>query len=181
MKVIEIICLALKDILLLLLPYPPISSQITFTCLRYLLFPFLTCQNLECIITKSTNSHPVLSLDFFNKFWSVISQSMFALRKINQIEHEMYSYLEWQLNVDLSQLQDIESKIQQNFKRPCPYPNYVLPSLAPIPMPSTILYAAPSSHLSLFISGHSPSMSPTKSAMSDLSLITPLCLKTDSY
>ena len=33
---------------------------------------------------------------YFNKFQSVISQSMFALRKINQIEHKMCSYLEWQ-------------------------------------------------------------------------------------
>ena len=45
-------------------------------------------------------------------------------------------------------------------------------------MLSTILYAAPSLYLPLFISGHSPSTSPTKSAISDSSLITPLCLKT---
>ena len=48
---------------------------------------------------------------YSNKSQSIISQSMFALREINQMEHEICSYLEWQLNIDLSQLQDFESKV----------------------------------------------------------------------
>ena len=48
---------------------------------------------------------------YLNKSWSIISQEMFALRKINQMEYEIYLYLKWQLNIDLSQLQDFESKV----------------------------------------------------------------------
>ena len=49
-----------------------------------------------------------------NKSWSIISQGMFALRKINQMECKMCSYLKWQLNIDPSQLWDFESKIWQD-------------------------------------------------------------------
>ena len=35
---------------------------------------------------------------------------MFALQEISQIESEMCSYLEWQLNVDLSILRDFEGR-----------------------------------------------------------------------
>ena len=75
----------------------------------------------------------------------------------NPMECEMYSYLEWQLNVDPPQLQDFESKVWWDFKGPGPYPNYILPSPAPTPMPSTTPYAAPSLHPSSFISGRGPS------------------------
>ena len=79
---------------------------------------------------------------YLNKSWSIISQEMFALREINQIECKMCSYLEWQLNIDPSQLRDFKSKIWQDFKGPGLYLNYILPSLAPTSMPSTTLYAA---------------------------------------
>ena len=69
---------------------------------------------------------------YFNKFWSIISQGIFSLREINQMKCEIYSYLKWQLNIDLSQLWDFESKVWQDFKRPGPYPNYVLSYLVSI-------------------------------------------------
>ena len=115
---------------------------------------------------------------YSNKSWSIVGQGMFALREINQMEREMCSYLEWQLNVDPPQLRDFESKVRRDFKGPGPYPNYVLPSPAPTPMPSTTPYAAPSSHPPSFVSGRGPSNSPPKPAMSDPSPTAPLRLKT---
>jgi len=35
---------------------------------------------------------------YFNKPWCVVGQGMFAPGKINQMEQEMRSYLEWQLH-----------------------------------------------------------------------------------
>ena len=43
---------------------------------------------------------------YSNKSWCIVAQGMFALREINQMEREMCSYLEWQLNVDKDVLQD---------------------------------------------------------------------------
>ena len=116
-----------------------------------------------------------------NKSQSIISQSIFALREINQMEHEICLYLEWQLNIDLSQLQDFESKVRQDFKWPGLYPNYVFISLASTPMPSTTPYATASLYLPSFISSCGLSTSPLKPAISDPSLTTPLYLKTNSY
>ena len=48
---------------------------------------------------------------YSNKFQSIIGQGMFALREINQMKYEICSYLEWQLNIDSSQLQDFELKV----------------------------------------------------------------------
>jgi len=39
---------------------------------------------------------------YSNKSWCIVGQGMFALQEINQMEQEMCSYLEWQLNVDPS-------------------------------------------------------------------------------
>jgi hypothetical protein len=58
---------------------------------------------------------------------------MFALREINQMEREMCSYLEWQLNVDPSTLRDFQSCVQQDFAGPGPYPAMVLPQPALAP------------------------------------------------
>lgn len=102
---------------------------------------------------------------YSNKSWSIVGQGMFALREINQMEREMCSYLEWQLNVEPTQLREFEGKVRKDFKGQGPYPNYSLPSPAPSPMPSTTPYGhnvplqTPS-----FVSGR-PSTSPPKSAL----------------
>ena len=67
---------------------------------------------------------------------------MFALREINQMEREMCSYLEWQLNVDPTELREFEHKVRRDFKGQGPYPTYNLPSPAPSPMPSTTPYTS---------------------------------------
>ncbi|KAF7797748.1 hypothetical protein EIP86_008948 [Pleurotus ostreatoroseus] len=81
---------------------------------------------------------------YSNKSWSIVAQSMFALREINQMEREMCSYLEWQLNVDPMELHDFEKKVRADFKGQGPYPSYDLPSpaLAPSPIPSSTPYAS---------------------------------------
>ncbi|KAI0696657.1 hypothetical protein C8T65DRAFT_710530 [Cerioporus squamosus] len=79
---------------------------------------------------------------YSNKSWSIVGQGMFALREINQMEREMCSYLEWQLNIEPSALKEFEQKVRRDFKGLGPYPTYVLPSPAPSPMPSTTPYNA---------------------------------------
>ena len=37
---------------------------------------------------------------------------MFALREVNQMEREMCSYLEWQLNIEPSALKEFEQKVR---------------------------------------------------------------------
>ncbi|KAH9944766.1 hypothetical protein B0H21DRAFT_745724 [Amylocystis lapponica] len=78
---------------------------------------------------------------YSNKSWSIVGQGMFALREINQMEREMCSYLEWQLNIEPSALKEFEAKVRRDFKGMGPYPTYVLPSPAPTPVPSTTPYA----------------------------------------
>ncbi|TBU52935.1 hypothetical protein BD310DRAFT_187570 [Dichomitus squalens] len=79
---------------------------------------------------------------YSNKSWSIVGQGMFALREINQMEREMCSYLEWQLNIEPNALKEFEAKVRRDFKGLGPYPTYVLPSPAPSPMPSKTPYAA---------------------------------------
>jgi hypothetical protein len=58
---------------------------------------------------------------------------MFALREINQMEREMCSYLEWQLNIDPTTLCYFQAKVQLDFAGPGPYPAMVLPLPASAP------------------------------------------------
>jgi hypothetical protein len=70
---------------------------------------------------------------YSNKSWCIVGQGMFALREINQMEREMCSYLEWQLNVEPTTLRDFQSRVQHDFAGPGPYPAVVLPQPAPAP------------------------------------------------
>ncbi|KAJ3522988.1 hypothetical protein NM688_g8795 [Phlebia brevispora] len=49
---------------------------------------------------------------YSNKSWSIVGQEIFALREINQMEWEMYSYLEWQLNIDPQELKEFDFKVR---------------------------------------------------------------------
>ena len=88
---------------------------------------------------------------YSNKSWSIVGQGMFALREINQMEREMCSYLEWQLNVDPAELKEFETKVRRDFKGPGPYPNYSIPSPAPSPMPSTTPYGSSTTRTPLLL------------------------------
>jgi hypothetical protein len=52
---------------------------------------------------------------YSNKSWSIVSQGMFSLREIDQMEREMCSYLEWELTVANRILGDFEAMVKQNF------------------------------------------------------------------
>ena len=50
---------------------------------------------------------------YSNKSWSIVTQGMFQLREINQMEREMCQYLEWELNVDPVTLREFEDMIHK--------------------------------------------------------------------
>ncbi|EPQ55085.1 hypothetical protein GLOTRDRAFT_41750, partial [Gloeophyllum trabeum ATCC 11539] len=64
---------------------------------------------------------------YSNKSWCIVGQGMFALREINQMEREMCSYLEWELNVEPSLLKEFEAKVKKDFAGAGPYPTYTVP------------------------------------------------------
>ncbi|OJT04597.1 hypothetical protein TRAPUB_4687 [Trametes pubescens] len=53
---------------------------------------------------------------YSNKSWSIVSQGMFALREINQMEQEMHSYLDWQLNIKANARLEFEQKVRRDVK-----------------------------------------------------------------
>jgi|SRR5271170_2278505 len=63
---------------------------------------------------------------YSNKSWSIVAQGMFSLRKINQMEREMCSYLEWELTVDNPILSNFETMVKRDFPQSGPYPTYSL-------------------------------------------------------
>ncbi|KAF8314905.1 hypothetical protein DL93DRAFT_2079503 [Clavulina sp. PMI_390] len=52
---------------------------------------------------------------YSNKSWAVVGQGMFQLREINQMEREMCGYLEWQLNIDPTELAHFTERVQAAF------------------------------------------------------------------
>jgi hypothetical protein len=85
---------------------------------------------------------------YSNKSWCIVGQGMFALREINQMECEMCSYLEWQLNIDPSTLHDFESRVHHDFAGPGPYLTVILPQTTPAPFAHS---ANPSSSILSFM------------------------------
>ena len=51
---------------------------------------------------------------YSNKSWSIVAQGMFSLREINQMEHEMCSYLEWELTVDNAILTNFQAMVKRD-------------------------------------------------------------------
>ena len=45
---------------------------------------------------------------YSNKSWGIVGQGMFQLREVNQMEREMCQYLDWELNVEPSTLNEFE-------------------------------------------------------------------------
>ena len=63
---------------------------------------------------------------YSHKSWGIVAQGMFSLREINQMECEMCSYLEWELNVDTKALKSFEAMVSKDFNGPGPYQTYAL-------------------------------------------------------
>ncbi len=70
---------------------------------------------------------------YSNKSWSIVGQGMFALREINQMEREMRSYLEWQLNIEPHTRLEFEQKVRHDFKAAVSDLTYILASSTPTP------------------------------------------------
>jgi hypothetical protein len=87
---------------------------------------------------------------YSNKSWIIVSQGMFQLREINQMEREMCYYLEWELNVDMVTLREFEDMVKKDFIGEGPYPTYILPSSSTTtPPPTTNPFQQPSATLVL--------------------------------
>lgn len=78
---------------------------------------------------------------YSNKSWVIVGSGMFALRDLNQMEREMLSYLEWDINIQPEALKEFENKVRHDFKGLGPYPEYLFPRPSSSPMPSTTPYA----------------------------------------
>lgn len=66
---------------------------------------------------------------YSNKSWSIVAQGLFALREVNQMEHEMVNYLDFELQVDPVTLEGFQSALERDFGGPTPrdwYPTYPL-------------------------------------------------------
>jgi hypothetical protein len=64
---------------------------------------------------------------YSNKSWSVVAQGMFSVREINQMEREMCSYLDWELNVEAMIIKSFQAQVCHDFASlHGPYPTYSL-------------------------------------------------------
>lgn len=62
---------------------------------------------------------------YSNKSWSIVAQNIFSLREINQMEREMCSYLDWELNVDGVILANFQERLMVDFGQDqSQYPKY---------------------------------------------------------
>lgn len=139
---------ALRNFIAYALHRTRLHTSVTFAAL-YL----LQCLKVRFPATRGSSGHRLFISAFMiaskviqcddthsNKSWSIVGQGMFALREINQMEREMCSYLQWQLNIDPSALTEFEQKVRRDFRGSGPYPTYILASPAPSPVPSTTPY-----------------------------------------
>ena len=67
---------------------------------------------------------------YSNKSWSIVSQGMFQLWEINQMECEVRQYLDSKLNVELGALKEFADMVHKDFAGPGPYPTYVLQTVS---------------------------------------------------
>lgn len=49
---------------------------------------------------------------YSNQSWCIVGQKMFQLKEINQMEREMCSYLEWNLNVSGEEVAEFEARVR---------------------------------------------------------------------
>lgn len=52
---------------------------------------------------------------YSNKSWAIVGQGLFSLREVNQMEREMCSYLDWQLNIEEETLASFREDVCQEF------------------------------------------------------------------
>ncbi|KAG2363385.1 hypothetical protein BDR07DRAFT_1450747 [Suillus spraguei] len=98
-------------------------------------FPTAQGSSSHCLFISAfmLASKVICDNTYSNKSWSIIAQGMFQLQEINQMEHKMCQYLEWELNVDPVTYVEFEDMAKKDFVGQGPYPTYILPSSTPYP------------------------------------------------
>lgn len=79
---------------------------------------------------------------YSNKSQSIVSQSMFQLQDMNQMEWEMCQYLDWEVNVELMALKEFGVMVRKDFAGPGPCPTYILQLILKLAATSTNPYPA---------------------------------------
>ncbi|KDQ57145.1 hypothetical protein JAAARDRAFT_178726 [Jaapia argillacea MUCL 33604] len=130
-----------------LLPSPPLARFIAYALHRTRLHASVTfaalyllqCLKVRFPAAQGSSGHRLFIAAFMiaskvicddtysNKSWTIVGQNLYQLREINQMEREMCSYLEWELNIEPAILAKFEGKVKKDFVGPSPYPTYALP------------------------------------------------------
>ncbi|KAH0835729.1 hypothetical protein J3R83DRAFT_9552 [Lanmaoa asiatica] len=63
-------------------------------------------------------SKVICDYTYSNKSWTIVTQGIFQLSEINQMEREMCQYLEWELNIDPVTLREFEDTVRKDFRSP---------------------------------------------------------------
>jgi hypothetical protein len=105
---------------------------------------------------------------YSNKSWAIVAQNLFALREVNQMEHEMVNYLDFELNVDSYTLSLFEAALKRDFGANAsqPYPRYPLDMISKRARESRSP-SAPPSRAGLSIDTASATPSPVQSAIEE--------------
>ncbi|KDQ57310.1 hypothetical protein JAAARDRAFT_194461 [Jaapia argillacea MUCL 33604] len=72
---------------------------------------------------------------YLNTLWAIIGQNLYRLQEINQMEREMSSYLEWELNIKPAILAEFEGKLKKDLIYPAQPFKLNTISIPSIPIP----------------------------------------------
>jgi hypothetical protein len=75
--------------------------------------PIYSLHRLQPYPTLIIASKVTYNRVYWNNSWCTVSQGLFTLHEINQMEHKMCSHLDWHLNVTLEALNNFEEKVQK--------------------------------------------------------------------
>ena len=76
---------------------------------------------------------------YSNKSWLIVTQGIFGLREINQMEREMCQYLGGELNVDPARLKEFKEIVRKDFMGIGSYLTYIFPSTKKLTLPPSAI------------------------------------------
>ena len=83
------------------------------------------------ICTYMISAKAMIDSTYSNKTWCIVTQNLFALRELNQMESKMCSYLDWELIVNDPILTNFEKKVKDDFgEDQSNYPGYPTTSIS---------------------------------------------------
>ena len=103
---------------------------------------------------------------YLNNSWTIIAQGLFTLREINQMEREMCSYLDWELNVDGNTMTSFIHAVKKDFSQEREsYPTYPVEIVSKLPSRAAASTSAtPNATTGLFFQERKTSRSSTNSS-----------------